>query len=125
MTNCCAVGNVDGIGESTVNTGGLVGVKYYSTQILSSFWNIETSNQTDGVGADCPEAEVWGKTTAEMMMEGTFTDAGWDFIEIWNIGENQTYPYLRQYPAGDLNHDNIVNLSDVAIISSHWLEGVE
>jgi hypothetical protein len=63
-----------------------------------------------------------GKTTAEMKTKSTFTDAGWDFIEIWGIGENQTYPYLRFGPGGDLNYDKKVNLIDVAILASHWLE---
>jgi hypothetical protein len=59
-----------------------------------------------------------------MKKESTFTDAGWDFVEIWNIGENQTYPYLRIYPAGDINHDDKVNFYDLAITSEHWMEGI-
>jgi len=51
----------------------------------------------------------------------TFTDAGWDFVEIWGIGENQTYPFLRTDPAGDLDHDKRVNLVDLAIMAMHWL----
>jgi len=39
--------------------------------------------------------------------------------------KNQTYPYLKIYPAGDLNHDSQVNLSDFAIFADHWLAGVE
>jgi hypothetical protein len=54
----------------------------------------------------------------------TFTTAGWDFVEIWDIGENQTYPYLCREPAGDLNHDKKVNFVDLAIFASHWLEGM-
>jgi hypothetical protein len=53
----------------------------------------------------------------------TFTDAGWDFVEIWGIGENQTYPFLRTEPAGDSNHDKKVDLLDLAILASHWLQG--
>ena len=69
------------------------------------------------------DPNVIGKSTAEMQMESTFTD--WDFVEIWNNGENQTYPYLRVYPAGDLNHDEVVNLPDFAIFAYHWLAGAE
>jgi len=57
-----------------------------------------------------------------MKTESTFTDANWDFIEIWDIGENQTYPFLRVYPAGDINHDDIVNFHDLAILADHWLQ---
>jgi len=63
-----------------------------------------------------------GKTTAQMQTKSTFTDAGWDFVEIWGIGENQTYPFLRTEPAGDLNYDKKVDFFDLAILASHWLE---
>ena len=49
----------------------------------------------------------------------------WDFVEIWNIGGNQTCLYLWVYPAGDLNHDGRVDFFDFAIAASHWCEGVE
>ena len=58
-----------------------------------------------------------------MQTKSTFTDAGWDFEEIWDIGEKQTYPYLRQYLSADLNHDGRVNMADFAILAGHWLDG--
>jgi hypothetical protein len=63
-----------------------------------------------------------GKTTAEMKTKSTFTDACWDFVEVWGIGEKQTYPFLRFAPAGDFNLDSKVDLLDLAILASHWLE---
>jgi hypothetical protein len=56
-----------------------------------------------------------------MKKMATFTDAGWDFVEIWGIGENQTYPFLRTEPAGDLSHDKKVDFVDLAIMAMHWL----
>ena len=38
---------------------------------------------------------------------------------------NQTYPYLRIYPAGDLNHNSRVDFEDFAIFADNWLAGVE
>jgi hypothetical protein len=58
-----------------------------------------------------------------MKEESTFTN--WDFVEIWNIGEEQTYPFLRVYPAGDLNHDGRVDFGDFAIMANNWPAGVE
>jgi len=110
ISNCYATGNVSGVEDA----GGLVGDHYMGT-VLASFWDIETSGQTTSDGGE-------GKTTAEMKTESTFTDANWDFIEIWDIGENQTYPFLRVYPAGDINHDDIVNFHDLAILADHWLQ---
>ncbi len=112
ISNCYAVGVV--LGNSA---GGLVGFNVVGT-VTDSFWDVDSS------GIDTSDGGT-GKTTAEMQTESTFTDASWDFVEIWNIGENQTYPYLRVYPAGDLNHDGVVNLPDFAIFADHWLAGVE
>jgi hypothetical protein len=95
--------------------GGLVGYNI-SGVIEGSFWDMETSGQVESDGG-------MGKTTAEMKTESTFTNAGWDFVEIWDIGEKQTYPYLRQYLLGDLNHDGRVNMLDFAILAGHWLNG--
>ena len=62
-------------------------------------------------------------TTSQLQQQSTFTD--WDFIHIWAIGENQTYPYLRKYSAADVNQDGSVNLIDLGIMSGQWMEGVE
>jgi len=111
ITNCYSTGSVSG----SDNVGGLVGRNYEGT-VAASFWDMQTSGQTNSAGGI-------GKRTAEMKTKSTFTDAGWDFVEIWSIGENQTYPFLRNEPAGDLNHDKKVDLLDLAIFASHWLEG--
>jgi len=129
ITNSYSTGSVSGNNY----VGGLVGINegyvercddpehcwlewHYGT-ITASFWDVETSdcNTSDG-GA--------GKTTAEMKTIDTFTNAGWDFVEVWGIGEGQTYPFLRTEPAGDSNYDKKVDLIDLAILASHWLEGM-
>jgi hypothetical protein len=86
--------------------------------ITSSFWDMETSGQTVSGGGV-------GKTTVEMQTASTFLEAGWDFINIWGIGENQTYPYLRKYSAADINQDEIVNFPDLAILAENWLSCTE
>jgi hypothetical protein len=58
-----------------------------------------------------------------MQTRSTFTDAGWDFVEIWLINEGATYPVLRQEIRSDLNGDGGVDLLDFAIFADHWLEG--
>lgn len=115
IINSYAAGVLD---ESSAVRGGLVAA-YEGGSIVSCFWDIETT------GTDWSHGGGEGKTTTEMQKENTFTNAGWDFIEVWNIGENQTHPYLRIYPAGDLNHDFHVDFLDFAILADHWLAGVE
>ena len=107
ISNCYSTGNVSATSD---NVGGLVG---YGGAV-NSFWDIETSGQLTSAGGE-------PKTTAEMKEMRTFTDAGWDFVEIWGIGENQTYPFLRTDPAGDLDHDRRVDFVDLAIMAMHWL----
>jgi hypothetical protein len=109
IIDCYSTGSVSG----NYYVGGLVGSE--EGTVVNSFWDVETSGQLASVGGT-------GKTTAEMKTRSTFTDAGWDFIEIWGIGENQTYPFLLTDPAGDSNHDKKVDFSDLAILASHWLE---
>ncbi|MHC4060885.1 MAG: GLUG motif-containing protein [Planctomycetota bacterium] len=104
-------------------TGGLVGKDPDSDDLYTScFWDSDVNPDVNGIG-NTTDPNVVGKTTTEMMTESTFTDAGWDFVEVWDIGEGQTYPFLRVYPAGDLNHDGIVNFYDYAIFALQWLGG--
>jgi len=110
---CYSTGSVSGTGW---NVGGLIGFKDPDEGFVrDSFWDIETSGQSTSSGGT-------GKNSAEMKTMSTFTTAGWDFVEIWGIGENQTYPFLRTEPAGDLSHDKKVDFVDLAILALHWLE---
>jgi len=81
------------------NAGGLVGGVAEFRLHVKCFWDSEVNPDVNGIG-NGSDPNVIGKTTVEMRMESTFTDAGWDFVEVWDIGENQTYPYLRVYPSG-------------------------
>jgi uncharacterized membrane protein len=111
VANCYSTVSVDG-----GNTGGLVGSS--SGSITNSYWDIETSGEPNMCGyGNCDNS--YGKTTSEMHHQSTFTD--WDFINTWNIGENQTYPYLRTVSPGDINKDRITNFLDIAILCEEWL----
>jgi hypothetical protein len=131
VTNCYSKGSVDG----NDFVGGLVGNN--AGVLTATYWDIETSGESNMCGEDvygygCDNS--YGKTTAEMMRQSTYPDywihpwgqeGKWDFINVWNIGENQTYPYLRTYLPSDINKDGIVNFLDVAITANQWMEGVE
>ena len=85
VENSSATGTVSG----NDYVGGLVGRNYRTVQ--NSFWDIEASGTTTSAGGT-------GKNTTEMMKWSTFTDAGWDFNDTWNIIEGKSYPYLRAFP---------------------------
>jgi len=113
VTNCYSTAAVSADSE----VGGLVGVSGYWSEVTASFWDIETSGQTKSAGG-------MGKTTAEMQMAKTFLEAGWDFVNVWGIGEDQTYPYLRKYSAADINQDASVNFLDLAVLAENWLTDI-
>jgi hypothetical protein len=116
VSNCYATTKVSGNGT----VGGLVGENAFASY-SKCFWDKTVNPDLNGI-ENTTDPNVVGKTTIEMLTESTFTDAGWDFIEIWDIGESQTYPYLRVYSAGDLNHDHSTNFVDFVIFTDHWLE---
>lgn len=107
ILNCYATGAVEG----DVDVGGLVGDN--SGSIIASFWDIQTGGPDNGIGTPLP--------TEQMQTERTFTDAGWDMVNIWDIGENQTYPFLRTHLPSDINKDGETNFYDFAILAEHWL----
>ena len=97
--------------------GGHVGDKWYGS-VTKCLWDVQKSGQTTSDGGT-------GKTTAEMQTAATFLDAGWDFVNVWGIGENQTYPYLRKYSAADINQDGSISFLDLALLAENWLGGFD
>ncbi len=117
VLNCFSTGLVSG--ES--NMGGLVG-NNLKGDIANSFWDIETSGLTTSAGGT-------GKTKAEMQMESTFTDAGWDFVgesingteDFWSICKGTNYPRLAwQIPAGDFVCPDGITIDDLLFFIEHW-----
>lgn len=66
--------------------GGLLGSNSWNDIVAWSYWDIETSGQLNS-------ADGVGKTTEEMKQIETYQY--WDFEEVWDIVENETYPFLR------------------------------
>ena len=96
ITNVYAAGSVSNpaIGADAAAVGGLIG-NDTSSELENSFWDTEATGQATTSG------EGTGKTTAQMKTRDTFTDAGWDFVNVWRIaGEtNEGYPYHYYAPA--------------------------
>jgi len=91
VTQCYSAGTVSGTGQ---NVGGLLGLNDEGT-VTASFWDTQTSGQATSAGGT-------GKTTAEMQMQSTFTDAGWDFNDVWVIWDGYDYPRLQWEPGAGL-----------------------
>jgi len=88
------------------DVGGLVGRQDNGGTVLTSFYDRDTTGQSDtGKGI--------GLTTAEMRNPFTFIDTGWDFASTWgksSAGENDGYMMLRGVGPGSL-YDDYVRLS--------------
>ena len=117
ISNCYSTGAVNS-GSNSQDVGGLMG--WNDGSISSSFWDTQTSGQISSDGGE-------GKTTAEMKSLSTFTSTGWNFVDVWGIGNGQTYPYLKPltgFNPADINYSGTVDFADFAILASHWLEGI-
>jgi hypothetical protein len=123
ITNCYSIGNVTG----TTDVGGLLGRNAYFSQVIHSFWDIETSGQTTSAGGT-------GLPTAEMQMASTFTDAGWDFTTpVWTIDEGVDYlrlwwemaPILHAEPEVTLGTSNIITWHPVPGANEYYAECAE
>lgn len=79
--SCCSV-----LGKSSI--GGLVGSSYPGKH-SNSYWDVNTSGTNYSDGGE-------GRTTTQMKSQSTFF--GWDFINVWNIYEGFSYPWLRGLP---------------------------
>ncbi|MCK4814534.1 LamG domain-containing protein, partial [bacterium] len=81
VSKCYSVGLVNGSHKK-----GLVGYNFRNPNIRDSYWDVQTSGCSSSYGGT-------GKQTAQMMQQATFVN--WDFEQIWDIVENETYPFLR------------------------------
>lgn len=85
VKRCYSTGKVTGGG------GGLIGYNFKGGVTYDSYWDTETSGRTSSKGGT-------GKTTAQMMQQATFVN--WDFVDVWDIVESQSYPFLRVFGHG-------------------------
>jgi len=112
IANCYSAGAVTG----SVDVGGLVGDSGLGGTVTNTFWDLNTSSQATSAGGI-------GKTTAEMQTESTFTDAGWDFNDVWAICEGTNYPrHIWSIPAADFLCPDGVNFIDYSFFADWWLD---
>ncbi|MBN1765595.1 MAG: hypothetical protein JW860_10085 [Sedimentisphaerales bacterium] len=124
--SCYSTGNIDA--NSTLGIGGFAGVN--TGDIYVSFWDIQTSGQTEGVGND--DGEVYGRTTEQMMQQATFVahPENWHFVDssmmhdefTWRMCEDGVdYPRLWwEPPAGDFLCPDRVDMNDFNLLSLCW-----
>jgi hypothetical protein len=94
--------------------GGFLGAisTWDKTNVVSCFWDVDSSGTSDGVGSMDPDPNgVLGLPTSALHKATTFMSAGWSFSPgadgaepVWWIREGQDYPRLRWELDSDANN---------------------
>jgi len=124
VVNCYSMGNVNGFYDTV---GGLIADNNPNSEVIDSYWDFETSNQTTSAGGV-------GRSTLEMQTQSTYTN--WDFIYTWQIESyiNNGYPYILPGAdgielSGSGTEDDpylIINLDNLQFLSENnflWASG--
>ncbi len=81
----------------TAQLGGLVGFQGQFAETIDSYWDSEISEIANMCGSQGTGAggcdDLAARNTEQMKRKVTFQS--WDFANIWEIDENETYPFLR------------------------------
>lgn len=125
LIHCYSVGSVGG----DVAVAGLLG--YNWGPLTACFWNIQTSGQGSGIGDGGSSDQVNGLTTAQMRIQATFLDAGWDFtnealngiLDPWRMcADGVDFPRFNwETTDGDFACPGGVNAEDLDYHVSWWL----
>jgi hypothetical protein len=95
ITNSYSSGSVTGSSE----VGGLVGSSLTGT-ITNSYWDIHRSGRSNCVGSDSGTTNCTGKNSGNSEPDYWYYSThapmdNWDFVDVWGIVEEVTYPYLQ------------------------------
>ena len=90
IQRCYSAGSVTGGSESFA----LVGENFNDGIVKYCFWDINIGGEQGIEEAYGQVAYVSGLSTEEMKVKSNFTDATWDFDEVWYIDEGNDYPRL-------------------------------
>ena len=74
ITKCYSIGTING----NLSIGGFAGYNY-SGSYMGSFWNNETNPDLTGVGNIDDPSGIFGRNTAAMKTQTTYTASRWDF----------------------------------------------
>lgn len=115
IKNSYAIGLVTTSGNQS-QASGLVGIiNDTETNIVNSFFDSQTTNQSDDDGRGLP------KTTAEMQNQAIFTN--WNFIDIWEIPTGD-YPRLQWGTSPSKEIISVESLADKTVVNGTNLNGV-
>lgn len=109
ISNSYSFGRVGGVASGKLK-GGFEGRDSLGSY-TNNYWNGESTNSGNRTSAGATKI-----TSSEMTDSDSFTS--WDFSTIWNITENQSFPYLRDLVPTSLPGINLTDQSGTIIIST-------
>jgi hypothetical protein len=130
ITNCYSLSNVTAgsiaFGFCGYSDGDTIKYSYSAantssegfTKIIGShtsegnFFDEEASGSTSGAGAV-------GKTTAEMKTLATYTDASWDFSNVWKM-DGASYPTLQGVYAPEISNELPLPEGGIELLSNNY-----
>ncbi|WP_375724093.1 filamentous hemagglutinin N-terminal domain-containing protein [Arcobacter sp. KX21116] len=118
ITNSYSIATVTGNG----NVGGLVGLNYNYSTITNSYWDIDTTGQTNGVGfgSSAGATGIYSSTnTVNAFDEATY--AGFDFTNTWFMIEGETRPFLRSEYSTTITNDHQLQLMAMDLTADYVL----
>jgi hypothetical protein len=101
----------------STDIGGLIGSDN-SGAYTACFWDADLNPDVNGIG-DITEPNVIAKSTTEMHTESTYTDEGWDFIDIWTICGYPRLFYQQLTPPDYLCLEGI-DFVDYSFFADHY-----
>ena len=107
--------------QDPLTIGGIIGLINHADisglTITSTFWNSQDSSISNGCGSEiidsvtytCAPNGLTGLSTDKLQSASTFTDASWNFSQIWGIcsGYNKGFPYLLWENPTTCNQGNV------------------
>lgn len=122
IDNCYSTAQIDVVGTSGGQIDGFVGRP--AGTIQNCFIDLTTS------GTVSTNTGVTGLSSTAMQVESNFTNAGWNFTNIWAMptsgapifGWQADGTYCLTPPFFDYTKDCLVNLADFAAFAASWLD---
>ncbi|HAQ62750.1 TPA: hypothetical protein DCR49_12300 [Candidatus Delongbacteria bacterium] len=108
-----------GIVTGTSYVGSLIGESMVGANLMNNcFWDIDTSCVPD---TTAQEGYGTGLTTAQMKTLSTYTDAGWNFEDIWDMDgvHNNGYPFLAWMSTTGIDEDDILKPVEFALFQNY------
>ncbi|MFW6064234.1 MAG: GLUG motif-containing protein [Candidatus Natronoplasma sp.] len=100
--------------SADLTSGGFIGKEWGGSITTNCFYDNVTSGMDTSDGGT-------PKNTTDMMTESTFTDAGWDFTDIWWMVDGETRPFLRMEWSTEIRNSHQLQMMQMDLTKDYTL----